>query len=81
MESMARSLPIILITDATIDFEKPDISITFPKTAPSKKTGKKFLTKPTILSMKRPVNMGATRLGSMKSTAPMAAMGANRMTL
>ena len=37
--------------------------------------------KPTILVMNRPVNMGATRPGSVSSTAPMAAIGANRMTL
>lgn len=37
--------------------------------------------KPTIFSMKMPVKAGATADGSVSSTAPMAAMGANRMTL
>ena len=78
---MARSRPIKRMTAATMDLEKPESSITLPKTAPSRKTGKKFLTKPTILSMNKPVNMGATRPGSMQSTAPSAAMGAKRMTL
>ena len=44
-------------------------------------TGKYSLTKPTIFSMKMPVNTGATAAGSVSSTAPRAAMGANRMTL
>jgi len=69
------------MTEATMAFEKPESSITLPKTAPNRKTGKKFLTKPTILSMNKPVNIGATRLGSTNSTAPRAAIGAKRMTL
>ncbi|MMZ58963.1 hypothetical protein D1872_209690 [compost metagenome] len=38
--SIARLGPIILITALVIDFAKPDISITFPKMAPNKNTGK-----------------------------------------
>jgi hypothetical protein len=45
---------------ATIALEKPDNSITLPKIAPSRNTGKYSLRKPTILSMNRPVNIGAT---------------------
>ena len=37
--------------------------------------------KPTILLMNRPENMGATSAGSVSRTAPMAAIGANKMTL
>jgi hypothetical protein len=81
MASMARDGPISLITAATIDFEKPDNSITLPNTAPSRKTGKYNFTKTTILSMNRPVNIGATRDASVSRTAPIAATGANRMTL
>ena len=66
---------------ATIDLEKPDSSISLPNTAPSRNTGKYSLRKPTILSMNRPVNIGATSAGSVSSTAPSAATGANRITL
>jgi hypothetical protein len=40
MASMARCRPTSPITAATIDFEKPDSSITLPNTAPSRNTGK-----------------------------------------
>ena len=66
---------------ATIDLEKPEISISLPNTAPSRNTGKYSLRKPTIFSMNRPVNIGATNEASVSSTAPSAATGANRMTL
>ena len=66
---------------ATIALEKPDISISLPNTAPSMNTGKYSLRKPTIRSMNRPVNIGATSAGSVSSTAPSAASGANRITL
>jgi hypothetical protein len=39
------------------------------------------LTKPTIFSMKTLENSGGTSEGSVSNTAPMAATGANRMTL
>ena len=81
MASMARAWPMRLMTEATMALENPDSSITLPNTAPSKNTGKYSFTKPTILSMNRPVNMGATRCGSINSTAPRAATGANKMTL
>ena len=64
-----------------MDLEKPETSISLPNTAPSTNTGKYSLRKPTILSMNRPVNIGCTRLGSVSSTAPSAATGANRITL
>lgn len=44
-------------------------------------TGKYSLTKPTIFSMKMPEKTGATAAGSVSSTAPSAAIGANRITL
>ena len=78
---MARSRPTILMTAETIDFEKPDSSITFPNTAPSRKTGKYDFTNPTIFSIKMPVNTGGTAAGSVSSTASIAATGAKRMTL
>ena len=81
IDSIARSRPISLMTEATIDFEKPDSSITLPKTAPSRNTGKYDFTNPTILSMNRPVNIGATADGSVSSTASSAHTGANRITL
>jgi len=40
IDNIARSRPTSLITADTIDFEKPEISITLPKIAPSMKTGK-----------------------------------------
>lgn len=64
-----------------MDCEKPDISISLPNTAPSRKTGKYSLIKPTIFSMKMPLNTGATADASVSSTAPRAATGANRITL
>ena len=81
IDSIARPAPTSLMTDETIAFENPESSMTLPKIAPSRNTGKYSFTKPTILSMNRPVNIGATRLGSVNSTAPSAATGANRMTL
>ena len=81
MEVTARSRPTSLMTAETIDLEKPDSSITLPNTAPSRKTGKYSFTKPTILSMNRPVKIGGTADGSVSSTAPSAATGAKRMTL
>ena len=81
MDSIARCAPTTLMVAATMALEKPEISISLPNTAPSRKTGKYSFRKPTILSMNRPVNMGATSEGSVSSTAPSAAMGANRMTL
>ena len=81
MDKMARSRPTMLMMAETMDLENPDSSITLPKMAPSRKTGKYSLTKPTILSMNRPVNIGATSVGSVSSTAPSAATGAKRMTL
>ena len=65
----------------TMALEKPDSSITLPNTAPSRNTGKYSFRKPTILSMNRPVNIGATSVGSVSNTAPSAATGANRITL
>ena len=64
-----------------MDFEKPESSINFPKIAPSRNTGKYSFRNPTILSMNRPVNIGATSEASVSSTAPSAAIGANRITL
>ena len=69
------------MTAETMDFEKPDNSITLPNTAPSRNTGKYSFKNPTIFSIKTPVKIGGTAAGSVKSTASMAAMGANRMTL
>jgi hypothetical protein len=46
------SQPYVAMTAATIDFEKPDSSITFPNTAPSRKTGKYDFTNSTIFSIK-----------------------------
>src|SRR3546814_15724298 len=66
---------------ATIALEKPEISISLPNTAPSRNTGKYSFRKPTLLSMNRPVNIGATSDGSVSSTAPSAAIGAHRNTL
>ena len=40
IDSIARFAPTILITAETIDFAKPDSSITLPKIAPSMNTGK-----------------------------------------
>ena len=57
---MARSRPTTLITEVTIALENPDNSITLPKIAPSMNTGKYSLTKPTIFSMKMPLNIGST---------------------
>jgi len=37
--------------------------------------------KPTMLSMNRPLKAPGTAAGSVKSTAPIAATGAKRMTL
>ncbi len=78
---MAWLVPSRRIAAATMEREKPDISISLPNTAPSRNTGKYSLMKPTIFSMKMPVKAGATADGSVSSTAPMAAMGAKRMTL
>ncbi|MNM41743.1 hypothetical protein D3C81_525670 [compost metagenome] len=64
-----------------MDCEKPDSSISLPNTAPSKKTGKYSLMKPTIFSMKMPLKTAGTADGSVSSTAPSAATGANRITL
>ena len=69
------------MTEATIDFENPDSSMTLPNTAPSRNTGKYSFTNPTILSMKTPVNIAGTAAGSVNSTASKAHTGANRMTL
>ena len=69
------------MTAETMDFENPDSSITLPNTAPSRNTGKYSFTKPTILSMNTPVKTGGTAAGSVKSTASIAAIGANRITL
>jgi hypothetical protein len=41
-------------------WRNPEISISLPNTAPSRNTGKYSFRKPTILSMNRPVNIGAT---------------------
>ncbi|MCY1184937.1 hypothetical protein D9M73_256710 [compost metagenome] len=65
----------------TMEREKPESSISLPNKAPSRNTGKYSLRKPAILSMNKPVNIGATSEGSVSSTAPSAAMGANRITL
>ena len=81
MDSIARSRPTIRITAETIDLENPESSITLPKIAPSMNTGKYSLTKPTILSIKMPLNMGRTYDGSVNSTASNAATGANMITL
>ena len=81
MESIARCAPTIRMVARTMALENPDNSITFPNTAPSKNTGKYSFRKPTILSMNKPVNIGATSCGSVSSTAPSAATGANRITL
>ena len=40
MESMERSGPRAFITLATMDLENPESSITLPKTAPNRNTGK-----------------------------------------
>src|SRR6266404_5274069 len=40
MDNTARSRPSTPMTAATIDLEKPESSMTLPKTAPSIKTGK-----------------------------------------
>ena len=40
IDSIVRSLPTSLITADTMDFEKPESSITLPNTAPSMNTGK-----------------------------------------
>ena len=69
------------MTAATIDVENPDSSMTLPKTAPSRKTGKYSFTKTTIFSMKRPVKIAGTVAGSVSRTASMAAIGANNITL
>src|SRR6185312_12168560 len=47
---------------ATMDRENPDSSISLPNSAPSMNTGKYSLRKPTILSMNRPVKIGANRI-------------------
>ncbi len=81
MERIALLRPTTPMVAATMDLENPDSSISLPNTAPSMNTGKYSLRKPTILSMNRPVNIGATSAGSTSSTAPSAAIGANRITL
>ena len=81
IDSIERCGPNRRIAAATIDLEKPETSISLPNTAPSRNTGKYSVRKPTILSMNRPVNIGATSAGSVSSTAPSAAIGANRITL
>ena len=81
MASIARCVPTRRMVAATIDLENPDSSITLPNSAPSRNTGKYSLRKPTSLSMNKPVNIGATSCGSVSSTAPSAATGANRITL
>ena len=50
--------------------EKPDSSISLPNTAPSMNTGKYSFRKPTILSMNRPVNIGATSPGRSAARRP-----------
>src|SRR3546814_5317727 len=67
---LARCAPTMRMVAATIALEKPEISISLPNTAPSRNTGKYSFRKPTILSMNRPVNIGATSDGSVSSTAP-----------
>ncbi len=47
----------------------PESSMSLPKIAPSRKTGKYSFTKPAVLSMKRPVKIGATADGSVNKTA------------
>ena len=81
MESIARCAPTSLMVALTMDLEKPEISISLPKMAPSTNTGKYSFKKPTILSMNKPVNIGCTRAGSVSTTAASAATGANRITL
>ncbi len=81
IDSIARLAPTSLMVALTMDLEKPDTSISLPNTAPSTKTGKYNFRKPTILSMNKPVNIGCTSVGSVSSTAPSAATGANRITL
>ena len=53
--SIARCGPRIRMTAETIARAKPDSSMSFPNTAPSKKIGKYNFTNPTILSMNNPV--------------------------
>jgi hypothetical protein len=81
IERIARLRPTRPMVADTIALEKPDSSISLPNSAPSMNTGKYSRRKPTIFSMNRPVKIGATSEGSVSSTAPSAASGANRMTL
>ena len=73
--------PITLITKWAMDFAKPDSSITFPKIAPNKNTGKYSFTNPAIFSIKMPVKKAGTQAGLIKSTANNAVNGAKRITL
>ena len=81
MESTARRAPTRSMTAVTMEREKPESSMTLPNTAPSRNTGRYSFTKPTSLSMNSPEKTGSTAEGSVSSTAPRAATGANRMTL
>ncbi|MNJ63327.1 hypothetical protein D3C77_592210 [compost metagenome] len=81
MARMARSAPIMRSTACTMARENPDSSISLPNTAPNRNTGKYSLAKPAMRSMKMPENTGASADGSVNNTAPMAAMGAHKMTL
>ena len=68
------------MTAPTMERANPEISMSLPNTAPSRKTGKYSFRKPTSFSMNSPENSVGTAAGSVSSTAPMAATGANRIT-
>jgi hypothetical protein len=81
MAITVRLLPAKRMTTETSDCAKPESSMTLPKTAPSKNTGKYNLTKYTAFSMYRPVKMVGTLDGCVNRTGIIAASGANRITL
>ena len=70
-----RSIPLMIAR------AKPETSISFPNTAPSRNKGKYNLMNPAIRSRNRPEYMGRIRAGSVSATASSAATGANRITL
>ncbi len=80
MATIALPSPRSPVTAPTMERAKPEISTSLPNTAPSRKTGKYSFRKPTSFSMNRPENKVGTADGSVSSTAPMAATGANRIT-
>jgi len=80
MARIARFAPIIRMIVFAIDSAIPDISTTFPKIAPRRKTGKYALMKLTIFSMKIFEKNGNTQSGFVSKIANKAQIGANRMT-